>query len=184
MPDLLHRLILREHGTVCVESSSGKKTHRSNKKCLVVHDELVSRCVDLNPYSSRGRFKLPRCHGICGVSCRIRRLTYRHSDGSATLKKFSTILALNKLPSLTGDEYGILFQWLPAILQDGTDLLSADSAKVSQPFYLAQQQSLILIVVRHVFCCSCFIGLLVALVTFIVCGSMANLSTAADLMTW
>lgn len=64
------------------------------------------------------------------VLCSIRRLTFRLSDGSTVLKKFANIQALNKLPSMTGDEYSVLFHWIPAMLQDGTGLLSVDATKV------------------------------------------------------
>lgn len=34
------------------------------------------------------------------------------------------LTTLAELPIVTGEQYGMLFQWLPAVLQDGDGILS------------------------------------------------------------
>lgn len=55
--------------------------------------------------------------------CSIVTFTAPFNDGLQAVKAFTSIHDLHKLPTLTANEYSQLFQYLPALLQGGNDVL-------------------------------------------------------------
>ena len=62
---------------------------------------------------------------------RLRTLTHYFNDGQRFLKWFGTITSLSELRHFTADEWGMLLQWMPAMLQNGEGILSPMRTKVT-----------------------------------------------------
>lgn len=58
------------------------------------------------------------------LTLRLATLSYAVSEGDSKMRPMPKITTLEDLPIVTGEQYGMLFQWLPVILQDGNDILS------------------------------------------------------------
>ena len=58
-------------------------------------------------------------------------LTYPVCEGEATLRRIPTLTTLQELPTVTGEQYALMFMWLPAILQDVYGILSEPMTLVS-----------------------------------------------------
>jgi hypothetical protein len=53
------------------------------------------------------------------------------SHSNSRLRDFKSISSLDSLTKLTADEVCMLFQWLPAIIQTGEEIMSSEDAIVS-----------------------------------------------------
>ena len=81
---------------------------------------------------------LPRFHVIaitCWITirvfvCRLRAFAVRFSDGERFLRGFSGVTSLDNLPHIPGDEWLMLAQWFPLILQDGEGILAPGPCQV------------------------------------------------------
>ena len=61
---------------------------------------------------------------ISSMLFRLALLSYSVSEGDGRMRPMPILTTLAELPIVTGEQYGMLFQWLPAVLQDGDGILS------------------------------------------------------------
>lgn len=66
----------------------------------------------------------------CVCFARINTLSRAFREGHRALRAFTNITSLADLPTMTGDEYEMLVQWLAILLQDGDGILDRENTKV------------------------------------------------------